>query len=68
MARATLVSLLSFVFGAFFAHIAYEYFLFYPVAIGVGIQHIATTLPAVPAAATDQLTSIQHTPVADWSV
>jgi len=67
MARATLVSLLSFVFGAFFAHIAYEYFLFYPVAIGVGIQHIATTLPAVPTAAVDQLTSIQHTPVADRS-
>ena len=43
MARATLASLLSFVFGAFFAHLAYEYYLFYPVAIAVGIRHIAQT-------------------------
>jgi O-antigen ligase len=40
MARATLASLISFAFGAFFAHIAYEYYLFYPVAIAVGIQHV----------------------------
>src|SRR5947208_7649866 len=40
MARATLVSLLSFIFGAFFAHIGYEYFLYYPVAFAVGIQNI----------------------------
>jgi len=68
MARATLASLWSFVFGAFFAHIAYEYFLFYPVAIGVSIQHIATTLPAASVAATDQLTSRLQTPVTDWSI
>jgi O-antigen ligase len=41
MARATLASLLSFVFGAFFAHLAYEYYLFYPVAIAVGLDYIA---------------------------
>lgn len=41
MARATLASLLSFVFGAFFAHLAYEYYLFYPVAIAVGVHYIA---------------------------
>lgn len=40
MARATLASLLSFVFGAFFAHLAYEYYFFYPVAIAAGIQHV----------------------------
>lgn len=40
LARATMASLLSFVFGAFFAHLAYEYYLFYPVAIAVGIHHI----------------------------
>jgi O-antigen ligase len=41
MARATLASLLSFVFGAFFAHLGYEYYLFYPIAIAVGIRHVA---------------------------
>ena len=40
MARATLASLLSFAFGAFFAHLAYEYYLFYPVAIAVGIHYM----------------------------
>jgi O-antigen ligase len=45
MSRATLVSLLSFVFGAFFAHLAYEYYLFYPVAIAVGIHSIARATP-----------------------
>lgn len=47
MARSTLASLLAFVFGAFFAHLAYEYFLFYPVAIAVGIRHIAQTAQQV---------------------
>ena len=46
MARATWVSLLSFVFGAFFAHIGYEYFLYYPVAIAVGLQYLSRTTPA----------------------
>jgi O-antigen ligase len=41
MARATLASLLSFLFGAFFAHLAYEYYLFYPIAIAVGIHTMA---------------------------
>jgi O-antigen ligase len=41
MARATLASLLAFAFGAFFVHIGYEYYLFYPVAIAVGVQYIA---------------------------
>jgi O-antigen ligase len=41
MSRATLASLLSFVFGAFFAHLAYEYYLFYPVAIAVALHQIA---------------------------
>lgn len=46
MARATFVSLLSFVFGALFAHIGYEYFLYYPVAIAVGVQYIARQIEA----------------------
>jgi O-antigen ligase len=41
MARATLASLLSFAFGACFAHLAYEYYMFYTVAVAVGIQHAA---------------------------
>jgi len=45
MSRATLASLLSFIFGAFFAHLAYEYYLFYPVAIAVGIHCIARATP-----------------------
>lgn len=47
MARATLASVLSFVFGGLFAHLAYEYYLFYPIAIAVGIHHMAraTAMP-----------------------
>jgi O-antigen ligase len=41
MARATLASLLAFAFGAFFVHLAYEYFCFYPLAIAVGVQHVS---------------------------
>jgi O-antigen ligase len=41
MARATLVSLLSFIFGAFFVHVAYEYYFFYPVAVAVAIRSLA---------------------------
>jgi O-antigen ligase len=47
MARATLASLLSFAFGALFAHLAYEYYLFYLVAIGVGMQQVARTMQAI---------------------
>jgi len=46
MARATLASVLSSIFGAVFVHLAYEYYLFYPIAIAVGIHHIALTAPA----------------------
>jgi O-antigen ligase len=46
MARATLVSLSAFAFGAFFAHLGYEYYFFYPVAIAGGIQHVARTRKA----------------------
>jgi O-antigen ligase len=68
MARATQVSLLSFMFGAFFAHIAYEYFLFYPVAIGVALQHAAGTMPTPPTVATEVGTSEPHTSVMDYSL
>lgn len=51
MARATLASLLAFVFGAFFAHIAYEYFLYYPIAIAVAVRYMANAKPrsSIPA-------------------
>jgi O-antigen ligase len=45
LSRATLASLLSFVFAAFFAHLAYEYYCFYAVAMAVGIQN-ASQQPA----------------------
>jgi O-antigen ligase len=41
IARATRASLLSFAFGAVFAHLAYEYYCFYPLAVAVGVQHVA---------------------------
>jgi O-antigen ligase len=47
LARATLASLLSFAFGAVFAHLAYEYYLFYPVANAVGIYAIVAASPQV---------------------
>ena len=53
MARATLASVLAFVFGAFFAHLAYEYYLFYPIAIAVGIHHIARATASPNCAAAD---------------
>ena len=60
MARATLASLLSFAFGALFAHLAYEYYLFYLVAIGVGIQQVARTMQVVsPAPAGDFASSLR---------
>jgi O-antigen ligase len=41
MASATLVSLLSFAFGACVAHLGYDYYLFYIVATAVGLKRIA---------------------------
>lgn len=41
MASATLVSVLSFVFGACVAHLAYDYYFFYIVAIAVALRCIA---------------------------
>jgi O-antigen ligase len=43
MARATLASLLAFAFGAFFVHLAYEYYFFYQVAIAAAIRRLART-------------------------
>jgi len=44
MARATLVSLLSFILGAFFAHKGYDYYVYtVPIAVAVGIQQTAAT-------------------------
>jgi O-antigen ligase len=57
MARATLASLLSLAFAICFAHIGYEYFLFYPVAIAIGIQQSARTTAATSAAPNGQFVS-----------
>jgi len=66
IARATLVSLLSFVFGAFFAHIGYEYFLYYPVAIAVGVQTIARTIEGTSDSVAIALTPEVQTSAMDW--
>ncbi len=60
LARATQVSLLSFAFGAFFAHLAYEYFFFYLVGIGAGIQQIAGTMQAISSAPAGDFPSTLH--------
>jgi len=65
IARATLVSLLSFAFGALFAHLAYEYYLFYLVAIGVGIQQVARTMQSMSLAPAEDFASTPRLLVAD---
>jgi hypothetical protein len=53
MASATFISLLSFAFGACVAHVGYDYYFFYIVAIACGLRCIArgtgvtTELPAI---------------------
>ena len=44
MTTSTLVSLLSFILGAFFAHKGYDYYVYtVPIAVAVGIQQTAAT-------------------------
>ena len=40
LSRATLVSIYSFMFGAFFAHLAYDYYFFYLAGIGVALHAV----------------------------
>lgn len=65
IARATQVSLLSFAFGALFAHLGYEYYFFYVVAIGVGIQEIAVRMQPVSSAAASDFPSTLETAAAN---
>jgi putative inorganic carbon (hco3(-)) transporter len=49
LARATQVSIVSFVLGCFFVSMAYDYYLFYLVAVAIGIQAVASkTRPPSP--------------------
>jgi O-antigen ligase len=48
LARATRVSLLSFVLAGFFAHLAYDFYMFYIIAIGVAVQTAAQRLKEQP--------------------
>lgn len=43
LANATIVSILSFMVGACFAHIAYEYYLYYLAGVGVALQTVFLT-------------------------
>jgi O-antigen ligase len=60
IARATQASLLSFAFGGLFAHLAYEYYFFYVVGIGVGIQQIARTMQRTSSAPAGAVPSTLH--------
>jgi len=60
IARATQASLLSFAFGGLFAHLAYEYYFFYVVGIGVGIQQIARTMQGTSSAPAGAVPSTLH--------
>lgn len=48
LALATIVSVISFALGGFFAHLAYDYYVYYLAAIGVGIQNSMAGLAAAP--------------------
>jgi O-antigen ligase len=48
LARATLVSTVAFVFSGFFAHIAYDYLLYYVLGISVGVWTVARQKSEVP--------------------
>jgi O-antigen ligase len=62
MAAATFVSLLSFAFGACVAHLAYDYYFFYIVAIAVAVRCIAAKSdPAMSVTRRDSANSV-HTP------
>jgi O-antigen ligase len=68
IARATLASLLSFAFGALFAHLAYEYYLFYLVGIGVGIQQVARIMQDMSLAPAGDFASTQRVIAADYNL
>src|SRR6266702_1397784 len=68
IARATLASLLSFAFGALFAHLAYEYYLFYLVGIGVGIQQVARIMQAMSLAPAGDFASTRRLVAADYDL
>jgi O-antigen ligase len=69
LARASQASLLSFVFSAFFAHIGYEYFLYTcPIAIGVGIQHVARNMVATSPTTPESSTSTKQSQLTEgWT-
>jgi O-antigen ligase len=66
LARATLVSLLSLVFGAFFAHIGYEYFFYYPIAFAVGVRNISQSIEVPSNFAMRDLASELQTSAMNW--
>lgn len=67
MSRATLASLLSFVVAGCFAHIGYEYFFYTcPVAIAVGLGHVAGPMQTAASAPSPQAPIIQQHPNTAW--
>lgn len=69
MARATFVSLLSFMLGAFFAHKGYDYYVYTaPIGVAVGIRQIAATTQAVTARMNLSLASQQQYLDPGWTL
>ena len=64
MARATLVSVVSFAFGGFFAHLAYEYYFYYPAGIAAGLWAIVQESTKVPEPSPESFGTIPST---KWS-
>jgi O-antigen ligase len=61
MARATVASILSFMFAGFFAHLGYEYFFYTcPVAIAVGLGLVARSMQTAASAPSPQAPIIQQ--------
>lgn len=67
LARATLVSVVSFAFGGFFANLAYEYYFFYLAAIAAGLDYMAQRMLQTLSAQTANLSSNWWTSSIGWS-
>jgi len=66
MARGTLVSVVSFVFAGFFAHVAYDFFFYYPAGIAAGLWTIVRESAKVPAPSAKSRRMFQAMPSTKW--
>jgi len=66
IARGTLVSVVSFVFGGFFAHLAYDFFFYYPAGIAAGLWAIVHESANVPEPSAKSPRLFQAIPSTKW--